>query len=126
MALGIGIDIVDINRMRNVLKGNGEAFLNKVFTKYEILNSKELIDAAEYFSLLFAFKESFVKAKGSGFTSLTKPKYIEARLMLNKKLKSAALNNISMYFKNKKVNLISAKYFKFCNNVICELIIDFF
>ncbi len=123
--LGIGIDIVDLNRMRNALNGDDGTFLNKVFTRYEVLNSKELIDAAEYFSLLFAFKESFVKAKGSGFTNLTRPKYIETRFMRDKKFNTAALSNISMYFKNKKVNLINAKYFKFKDNVVCELIIDF-
>lgn len=123
--LGIGIDIVNLQRMKNVLSEDDGTFLEKVFTKHEIVNSKVTNDVVEYFSLLFAFKESFVKARGSGFTSLTVPKDIETRFMRGKKFKTPVFKNISIYFKNKKINLVTAKYCKFKNNIVCEVLIDF-
>jgi len=65
MIYGIGIDIVKIERMKNVVKKWGQRFLKRVFTKNEIsycYNKKE-----PYLSLAvrFAAKEAFVKALGS-------------------------------------------------------------
>lgn len=123
--LGIGIDIVDIDRMRNLLNGDDGSFLNKVFTKREIFNSRQFKDTAEYFSILFAFKESFVKAKGLGFTSFTKPKHIEARVINKKISKASILMSISVYFKNHRVNFVNVECFKFNNNIVCGLIVEF-
>jgi holo-[acyl-carrier protein] synthase len=66
MIYGIGIDIVKIERMKNVVKKWDKRFLKKVFTKSEIdycYGKKE-----PYLSLAvrFAAKEALVKAAGSG------------------------------------------------------------
>ncbi len=122
--LGVGIDIVDIKRMRRVLSSNGGSFLNRVFTKREIANSKKFKNKAEYFSKLFAFKESFVKAKGCGFTSLARPGNIEVQLYNRLKSKSFFPKKMKAYFKNKKVNLIDVEYFKVEDNIVCKLIVD--
>jgi len=72
MIYGIGIDIVRIERMKNVVLKWGDRFLQRVFTASEIsycFNKRE-----PYLSLAvrFAAKEALVKAVGSAFAvSLT-------------------------------------------------------
>lgn len=123
--LRIGIDIVEIKRMKNVLRADDGAFLNRVFTKCEISNSVGFSDPVEYYCLLFAFKECFVKAKGVGFSSLAKPKYIEVKFAREKKATNPALGKINIYFKNRKAHLIKAEYLKFKGNIACGIIVNF-
>ena len=122
--LGVGIDIVNVKRMGRILNSNGSPFLSKVFTKSEILNSKRFKNKAEYFSKLFAFKESFVKAKGCGFTSSSRPNSIEIHLHNRSKLGISFPEEIEAYFKSRKINVIDVEYFKIENNIICKLIVD--
>ena len=63
--LGIGIDIVEINRIKKILKKN-RSFIDRIYTKHErsscIGNQKVFCYAKKY-----AAKEAFVKALGTGF-----------------------------------------------------------
>jgi holo-[acyl-carrier-protein] synthase len=64
--MGVGVDIVDIERMRNLRDKYGEKFLNKIFTDVEIkscLNSKH---PDEMFAARFAAKEAVMKALKAG------------------------------------------------------------
>jgi holo-[acyl-carrier protein] synthase len=64
MILGIGIDIVEINRFdQTVVK---EAFIKKVFTPKEIEECRAGGKTAELFARKFALKEAFMKAIGAG------------------------------------------------------------
>lgn len=63
MIVGLGIDLVKIERIRIVLDKYGDRFLKKVFEDREIFRK----DAQEI-SGKFAVKESFVKALGTGFS----------------------------------------------------------
>ena len=60
--LSVGVDIVEIDRMARIIDNGDDAFLNRVFTAYEIRRSKKFSLKAEYYAMIFAFKESFVKA----------------------------------------------------------------
>jgi holo-[acyl-carrier protein] synthase len=66
MIVGIGIDIVEIDRIKNSVEKYGDHFLNKVFTEKEkaYCNSKKV----PYSSLAgrFAAKEAAFKALGTG------------------------------------------------------------
>lgn len=71
MILGIGTDIIQINRIENILKKYPNSFENKYFSKEELarykkqnLNTKQF---ASKLAKLFAGKEAFVKALGTGF-----------------------------------------------------------
>ena len=44
-------------------------FLKRVFSKYEILNSKKTINKTSFFAKRFAAKEAFSKSLGSGFSN---------------------------------------------------------
>lgn len=63
--LGIGVDIINNNRIKNSLKK--KEFINRIFSKKEIKMTKNLLDKKAYYSKRFAAKESFVKAIGTGF-----------------------------------------------------------
>ena len=63
--LGIGTDIVDVLRFKNLIKN--KSFIKRIFTKSEILNSEKTKSKANYFSKRFAAKEALVKAIGTGF-----------------------------------------------------------
>jgi holo-[acyl-carrier protein] synthase len=63
--VGIGVDIVDNKRFKNLIKDN--KFINRIFSKKEIFDSKKTLNKINFFSKRFAAKESFAKALGTGF-----------------------------------------------------------
>ncbi len=63
--IGIGVDIVQNKRIKSSLKNKN--FINRIFSKDEILNSKKLTNKINFFSKRFAAKEAFSKALGIGF-----------------------------------------------------------
>ena len=63
--LGIGVDIVSNLRIKKSIKNN--SFINRVFSKSEIYQSKKNQNKSNYFSKRFASKEAFMKALGTGF-----------------------------------------------------------
>tara|TARA_Y100000768_G_scaffold363760_1_gene323679 strand:+ start:191 stop:580 length:390 start_codon:yes stop_codon:yes gene_type:complete len=63
--IGIGVDIIDNKRIKSAIKKVN--FVNRIFSKNEILISKNIKNKINFFSKRFAAKESFVKALGTGF-----------------------------------------------------------
>ena len=63
--VGIGIDIIDNDRIKSLLKNN--SFINRTFSKKEISVSKRILNKTNFFSKRFAAKEAFSKALGTGF-----------------------------------------------------------
>ena len=69
MIIGIGIDIVDISRIKNYLARFGEKFEKRVFTTGEILIASKKTNLTiknNYYAKRFAAKEAFSKAIGLG------------------------------------------------------------
>lgn len=69
MILGIGIDTVSVNRVKELVLKFGEKFENKIFTDAEIIkakNKKNSLSEALFYAKRFAAKESFSKALGLG------------------------------------------------------------
>lgn len=73
--VGIGVDIVDNKRFKNLIKDN--KFINRIFSKKEIFDSKKTLNKINFFSKRFAAKESFAKALGTGFRNKLNFKDIE-------------------------------------------------
>jgi holo-[acyl-carrier protein] synthase len=65
MVLGIGIDIIEISRIRNSIEKFGDVFLNKVFTPTEINYCKDKANAYQHYAARFAGKEAIAKALSS-------------------------------------------------------------
>jgi len=77
MILGIGTDIANLERIKEVLKNHGERFAEKYFSEEEIARgeTKETEkDRIAYFAKHWAAKEAFVKALGWGFRDGIYPK----------------------------------------------------
>jgi|APTNR8051073442_1049403.scaffolds.fasta_scaffold08604_3 holo-[acyl-carrier protein] synthase len=68
MIIGIGTDIIEINRIRNTLEKYGERFKNKLFTQIEIDYCEQYKNKKySHYAARFAAKEAFSKAIGKGF-----------------------------------------------------------
>ena len=63
--LGIGIDIVENFRIKKLLKSN--LFINRIFTKNEIIAAMKVKNKTSYYAKRFAAKEAFSKSIGTGF-----------------------------------------------------------
>ena len=104
--IGIGIDLVENNRINKSIKNI--KFINRIYSRDEILISKKIKDKGAYFSKRFAAKEAFVKSLGLGFRkginfndiSILNDKFGKPILIINDKLDKI----IKRIFKIKKFN----------------------
>ena len=64
MITGVGTDVVDIDRFRNL--NHRTDYLRQVFTLNEIQNAPEKPAQDAFFATLFAIKEALLKALGCG------------------------------------------------------------
>ncbi|NQU18891.1 holo-ACP synthase [bacterium] len=64
MTKGIGIDIVEISRLKRVIDKWGDGFLNRVFNKKEIEYSMQKRFPYQHLAARFAAKEAVIKAFG--------------------------------------------------------------
>ena len=62
--LGIGVDIINNSRIKKAIKN--KLFINRIFSKLEISNSKKIKDKTNFFAKRFAAKEAFIKSIGTG------------------------------------------------------------
>ncbi len=67
MILGLGNDIIDIDRIERTLARFGDRFLDRVFTKTERAKSDRRMQRAASYAKRFAAKEACSKALGTGF-----------------------------------------------------------
>jgi holo-[acyl-carrier protein] synthase len=66
MIIGIGVDIVEVERVERLLDRHGERFLRRVFTEAEGTYAARSVRAAERLAGRFAVKEAVLKALGTG------------------------------------------------------------
>ncbi|MBL1241081.1 MAG: holo-ACP synthase [OCS116 cluster bacterium] len=66
MIIGIGTDIVEINRIARSVEKFGDKFLARTFSTDELEQAKKLNDPTAYYAKRFAAKEAFAKAIGTG------------------------------------------------------------
>ena len=103
---GIGVDIIENSRIKKMIKN--KQFLQRIFSNYEILNSKKQTNKISFFSKRFAAKEAFSKSLGTGFRNSLTFKDIVIKndrsgkpfFYITKKVKSI----INKKFKTKKFN----------------------
>ena len=68
MIIGIGTDIIEIERIERSVERFGESFLRRVFTAAEIAYCQRKKNSAESFAARFAAKEAGAKALGTGIS----------------------------------------------------------
>ena len=66
MVLGVGVDLVQTERMARALVANGEGFQERVFTESELAECAHRRDRIEALAARFAAKEACFKALGAG------------------------------------------------------------
>jgi len=67
MIIGIGTDIIEIERIRHMIERHGDHFLNRCFTPSEIEYASRHRDSAVRYAGRWAAKEAVVKVLGTGF-----------------------------------------------------------
>ena len=103
---GIGIDIIENIRIKKSIRN--KRFINRIFTKKEILNSKKKKNPCSYYAKRYAAKEAFVKSIGIGFRdgfnfkdisiindNLGKPSFLitkKIKNLINKRFKTNSFN----------------------------------
>ena len=68
MVLGLGSDLIEIERIEESIRRFGDRFLHRIFTPAEITFCLRKKNAAESFAARFAAKEAGAKALGTGIS----------------------------------------------------------
>ncbi len=125
MIFGIGIDIIDINRIRKVIEKYGFRFKKKCFHKEEIKKSENRYNSVESYAKRYAAKEACAKALGTGLARGVFWKDIEVRnnkfgkpyiVLHNNAQKFIRLNNLKE--KNLFLSLSDEKKYALANVII--------
>ena len=85
MISGIGIDIIQNNRIRESIERFGSRFLNRIYTETEIAYCNGCADPAIHFAARFAAKEAAFKALGTGWAAGVKWKDVEVQRLASGK-----------------------------------------
>ncbi len=67
MIVGIGIDIAEVDRVREVIERHGSRFIERVYTPGEIAYAGSKSNRYERYAARFAAKEAAMKAIGTGW-----------------------------------------------------------
>ena len=100
--IGIGVDIVENNRFKKLIKK--KKFINRICSSREIINFKKKNNKISYLSKRFSAKEAFVKALGSGFRnelcfndiSILNDKKGKPYFLFNQKIKNILKNKYKL------------------------------
>ena len=119
---GIGNDITSINRIKKSIKNKN--FINRLFSKNEIIKCDKLLNRANCYAKRFAAKEAFSKAIGTGISKgisfneiiVYNIKSGKPYIKLLGKTKKVVIKNI------KKKNLVSFYHYQMINNLLLLLL----
>ena len=67
MILGTGIDLAEVDRIRNSIEKHGDRFLRRIYTAGEIAYVERKANKYERYAARFAAKEAGMKAIGTGW-----------------------------------------------------------
>jgi holo-[acyl-carrier protein] synthase len=79
MIEGIGVDVVEIDRMQRAVDAWGSVFLNKVFTERELHYAAERKNPTRHIAARFAVKEAVAKALTTGWSGGFRWKDVEVK-----------------------------------------------
>jgi holo-[acyl-carrier protein] synthase len=105
---GIGIDVVEVNRISLILNKKNN-FKKRIFSNKEISQSKNTKKIYHFFAKRFAAKEAFSKALGTGVAKGLNFNEIEVRNSVSGKpslkITGKSLKVVKKYTKKKKVKI---------------------
>ena len=121
MILGVGIDIIETERVAEKL--NKPGFKEKVFSRGELNYCQSQTDPAQHFAARFATKEAFLKAAGKGLQLSHDLADIEIVLNTDGKPEIALHNQLTSLFQNHRFHVsLSHVQATACAVVIIETI----
>ncbi|MEG0307804.1 MAG: holo-ACP synthase [Clostridium sp.] len=122
MIIGVGVDIVEIRRIKDILEKNN-GFLEKIFTENEIKYLKSRNLRPEYVAGRFAAKEAVSKALGTGFRGFSFKDIVVESTALGKPIVTlmGEANTIANKFGNSKVHLSISHG---CDNAIAYAVLE--
>src|SRR4030095_2655236 len=85
MVVGVGIDVIQNERIRQSLEKFGTRFLNRIYTEIEAGYCNNCADPGIHFAARFAAKEAAFKALGTGWAGGVKWKDIEVQRLASGK-----------------------------------------
>ena len=85
MVLGVGIDVIQNERIRQSLEKFGTRFINRIYTEIETGYCNNCADPGIHFAARFAAKEAAFKALGTGWAAGVKWKDIEVQRLASGK-----------------------------------------
>ncbi|MEA2009688.1 MAG: holo-ACP synthase [Actinomycetota bacterium] len=68
--MGLGVDLVDVDRVRSLLERNSDAFRRRCFTDHEWEYASRFRDPSARLAARFAGKEAVMKSLGTGWRHL--------------------------------------------------------
>ncbi|MBI5474355.1 MAG: holo-ACP synthase [Ignavibacteriae bacterium] len=77
MVRGIGVDIIEIGRIRKSIEELGHHFVQKIFTEQEVAYCSGKPNAFQHFAARFAAKEALSKAISTGWSGEFRWKDVE-------------------------------------------------
>jgi len=102
---GVGIDIVEVGRIKMSIENYGLLFRDKIFTADEIKYCSDKPNPFQHYAARFAAKEAFSKATGTGWNSDFSWQEVEVMNETSGK-PSLHLNGLALkYFGKKKIFL---------------------
>src|SRR5213596_2846750 len=79
MITGIGVDVIQNDRLRDSIQRFGDRFLNRIYTEGEMGYCKKCANPDIHFAARFAAKEAAFKALGTGWAKGVKWKDVEVK-----------------------------------------------
>ena len=67
MIVGIGIDLAEVDRIREAIERHGQRFIDRIYTPAEIAYVERRANRYERYAARFAAKEAGMKAIGTGW-----------------------------------------------------------
>lgn len=123
MIYGIGVDIVEVERFRNIIKRRDDKFAKKVLSDKEYNTYLKSNNKETYLSKCWAVKEAFVKAMGTGFTGIYKKADISYCSSDNSRPFIELSNGIEDEIKNLNIN-INLSVSDEASNVIAFVVLE--
>src|SRR5919108_3572841 len=85
MIRGIGIDVIQNERIRESIRRFGERFLNRIYTELEKAYCNNCANPEIHYAARFAAKEATFKALGTGWAAGVKWKDVEVERLVSGK-----------------------------------------
>ncbi len=103
MLIGLGIDIINIKRVKKIIDRWGEKYLKRVFTEREINYCLSQPYPEQHFAVRFSAKEAVFKALGTGRRNIN---WREIEII------NDSLGKPQVFFRDKAENMTRERYIK--------------